>query len=111
MFGRPDFDFTKGPVLIVHQAQDGEPWRRLKPLFGKCAAVGRQRSLADVQRDSGSGSRSANHENDQMLRRDLGEPTVIKQMGGRESLDHLRSIPAVFLATEGQEPLSRQIRQ
>jgi hypothetical protein len=51
MLGQPDFDFTKGPVLVAHQAQNGEQLRLLKPMFGKFVAVGRQHRSTDTQRD------------------------------------------------------------
>ena len=50
MLSPSDFGFTNGPVLITHQAQDGESWRRLKPALRTFAAVGEQRHLANTPR-------------------------------------------------------------
>jgi hypothetical protein len=52
-FGQPDCGFINSPVFMAHQAENGEQRRLLKAPFRECAAVGRQRGLAHVQRHSG----------------------------------------------------------
>jgi hypothetical protein len=52
MFGQPDFGFAIGPVLIAHEAQDGQQLRLRELVFAERRTVARNRGPSDVQGDT-----------------------------------------------------------
>ena len=53
MLGQPDLGFTIGPVLVAHEAQDGQQLRLRELVFAERRAVARNRGPSDVQGDTG----------------------------------------------------------
>jgi len=48
VLGKTDFSFAKGPVLVAHEAQDGQQLRLRELVFAKAGAVARHRGLGYI---------------------------------------------------------------
>jgi hypothetical protein len=58
LFAQPHFGFAKGPVLVAHQAKNGQQLRLIELLLAESAAVTRQHRLGDLQGDARKGQES-----------------------------------------------------
>jgi hypothetical protein len=64
MLAEPHFGFTKGPVFVTHQAENGQQLGLRELVFAETTAVAREHRLGDLQSDAGKGQES-----------DFGHPT------------------------------------
>jgi hypothetical protein len=52
VFAQPHFGFAKSPVLVAHQAENGQQLRLGELMFAESASVARQHRPADLQGDA-----------------------------------------------------------
>src|SRR2546430_7002397 len=53
MLAQPHLGFTKGPVFVTHQAENGQQLRLGKLTFAETASVAREHRPGDLQSDAG----------------------------------------------------------
>jgi|SRR5579872_1983063 len=52
VFAQPQFGFAKGPVLVTHQAENGQQWRLRKLVLAETTSITRKDRPADLQSDA-----------------------------------------------------------
>jgi hypothetical protein len=78
MFAQTHLGFTKGPVFVTHQAENGQQLRLVKLAFAETASLAREHRPGDLQGDAGKRQESNfGHRTSCLHRKTRGRPIAI----------------------------------